>query len=308
MPEEESCPICNSVCQVTESGFNKNIQCPSCGPYSLSNLQGSPIFPQNTQHLIAGYLYETKIHRSELINSGAMRTFFLNEETIQKILSDPLIPKRAMQHLDKIIMNLYKRNEGFLTMVKADCFMPCVGYARSKQELVMMFTNLRGLGYLDEKNMLTIKGLQYAESLLTSNRNSTNVFIAMKFSTELKALRESAIKPACEKCGFTAFTVDEAEHNDDIPDKIISGIKTSRFVVADFTENNLGVYYEAGYAKGLGLPVIKTCKKEWFDKKNDNGNRVKKLHFDIEHDNLILWVDSDDFAKKLEARIRATIL
>jgi len=248
------------------------------------------------------------MHIVDLVKSGATEGLVLNEGTIQEILSDPLIPKRAMQYLDKIILNLYKRNEGFLTMVKADCFMPAMGYARSKQELVMMFNALRGLGYLDERNILTIKGLQYAESLLTSNRNSTNVFIAMKFFDELKALRESAIKPACQKCGFTAFTVDEEEHNDDIPDKIISGIKTSRFVVADFTENNLGVYYEAGYAKGLGLPVIKTCKKEWFDKIDESGNRENKLHFDIEHDNLILWVDSDDFAKKLEARIRATIL
>ncbi|MDO9523468.1 MAG: hypothetical protein Q7J08_07140 [Methanocorpusculum sp.] len=308
MPEEESCPICNSECEVTESGFNKNINCPSCGPYSISKIQGCPTFPQNTQHLIAGYLYETKMHIVDLVKSGATEGLVLNEGTIQEILSDPLIPKRAMQYLDKIILNLYKRNEGFLTMVKADCFMPAMGYARSKQELVMMFNALRGLGYLDERNILTIKGLQYAESLLTSNRNSTNVFIAMKFFDELKALRESAIKPACQKCGFTAFTVDEEEHNDDIPDKIISGIKTSRFVVADFTENNLGVYYEAGYAKGLGLPVIKTCKKEWFDKIDESGNRENKLHFDIEHDNLILWVDSDDFAKKLEARIRATIL
>jgi len=307
-PEIVSCPICNSKCEVKEKDFKRNITCPSCGPYSLSNLQGSPIFPQNTRHLIAGYLYETKMQRIDLLNSGEMEPIFLNEGTIQKILSDSLIPKRVMQHLDKIVLNLYKRNEGFLTVLKASDYMPAMGYAKDLKEFMMMFNALQKLGYMDERNMLTIKGLQYAESLLTSNRNSINVFIAMKFSDELKTIKESAIKPACEKCGFTAFTVDEEEHNDDIPDKIISGIKTSRFVVADFTENNLGVYYEAGYAKGLGLPVIKTCKKEWFDKKDEMGNRVNKLHFDVEHDNLILWVDSDDFAKKLEARIRATIL
>lgn len=307
MPEEESCPICNSICEVEISGINKIITCPSCGPYSLSKNPGSRIFPQNTRHLIAGYLYETKKHRIDLVKSGAMEGLSLNEETIQKILSDPLIPKTAMQYLDKIILNMYKRNEGFVTFLKSQN-RPAVGYARSPQELRMMLNALHGLGYLDNGHILTIKGLKYAESLLTSNRNSTNVFIAMKFSDELKALRESAIKPACETCGFTAFTVDEEEHNDDIPDKIISGIKTSRFVVADFTENNLGVYYEAGYAKGLGLPVIKTCKKEWYDEIDEKGNRVNKLHFDVEHDNLILWVDSDDFAKRLEARIRATIL
>lgn len=308
MPEKESCPICNSKCEVTESGFNKNIICPSCGPYSLSKTHGFPTLAKITLCLIAGYLYETKMHRVDLVESGATEGLSLNEETIQKILSDPLIPKTSMQRLDKIILNLYKKNEGFLTILKGGDYMPAMGYAKNLQEFMMMLNALHELHYLDEQNILTIKGLQYAESLLTSNRNSTNVFMAMKFSDEFKVLRESAIKPACDKCGFTAFTVDEEEYNDDIPDKIISGIKTSRFVIADFTENNLGVYYEAGYAKGLGLPVIKTCKKEWFDKKDDTGIRVNKLHFDIEHDNLILWVDSDDFAQKLEARIRATIL
>jgi len=83
----------------------------------------------------------------------------------------------------------------------------------------------------------------------------------MKFDDEMKSVHKNAIKPACAECGFSAFNVAEREHNDDIIDKIISEIKTSHFIVADFTGNNAGVYYEAGYAKGLGLPVIKTCKK-----------------------------------------------
>ena len=308
MLEKESCPICNSKCEVKVNGIKKNIACPSCGPFSINKDQIFSTVPQNTLHLIAGYLYETKMHRVDLLNNGTMESLFLNEKAIQKILSDPLIPKTSMQRLDKIILNLYKMNEGFSTVLISGNSTPAMGYAKNLHEFVMMGNALQRLGYLDEFNRMTIHGIQYAESLLTSNRNSTNVFIAMKFSDELKALRESAIKPACETCGFTAFTVDEEEHNDDIPDKIISGIKTSRFVVADFTENNLGVYYEAGYAKGLGLPVIKTCKKEWYDEIDEKGNRVNKLHFDVEHDNLILWVDSDDFAKRLEARIRATIL
>ncbi|WP_338096031.1 hypothetical protein [Methanorbis rubei] len=180
-----------------------------------------------------------------------------------------------------------------------------------------MIDALCELGYLKRDQfspeasayIITIKGLQYAESLLATNTNSTKVFVAMQFSPDDHlVIRDAAIKPACEACGFTAFTVNEEEHNDDITDKIISGIKTSRFIIADFTYNNLGVYYEAGYAKGLGRTVIKTCRKDWFEETDATGERKNQLHFDIAHDNLILWKDANDLRELLEHRIRATIL
>jgi len=39
-----------------------------------------------------------------------------------------------------------------------------------------------------------------------------------------------------------------------------------RFIVADFTGQRGGVYFEAGYALGLRKPVIWTCKRDWFNK------------------------------------------
>ena len=129
----------------------------------------------------------------------------------------------------------------------------------------------------------------------------------MQFNNpELDNACETGIKPACAACGFTADIVSQ-NHIGDITDKIISEIKSSRFVVADFTYNNFGVYYEAGYAKGLGIPVIKTCCKKWFEKTNLDGSRINRLHFDIEHDNLLLWETAEDLKEKLENRIRAVI-
>lgn len=57
-------------------------------------------------------------------------------------------------------------------------------------------------------------------------------------------------------------------------------IRNSRFVIADTTEQNNGVYYfEAGYALGQGLPVI------WSVRKDD----VKNVHFDTAQYNQIRW-------------------
>jgi len=153
---------------------------------------------------------------------------------------------------------------------------------------------------------LTVAGLTHAEELLSTNLNSKSVFVAMAFKDDLLAAHEKAIKPACLACGFQARVSSDNEYNDGIMDEIITEIKRSKFVIVDFTYNNNGAYFEAGYAQGLGREIIRLCKKDWFEGLDEKGNR-NRLHFDIQHYNIILWDNHADLLKKLKARIRATI-
>lgn len=105
------------------------------------------------------------------------------------------------------------------------------------------------------------------------------------------------IKEAVEHCGFEAYRVKDVQHNDDVTDLIIAGIKKSRFLIADFTDQRAGVYFEAGYARGLGRTVIWTCK----DSDKDN------IHFDTDHFAHIFWNDEEDLKKQLIDRIEATV-
>jgi hypothetical protein len=57
------------------------------------------------------------------------------------------------------------------------------------------------------------------------------------------------------------------------------------------------VYYEAGFAAGLGLPVILTYRKDEMD----------KLHFDIRQYNCVDWHTPDEVARRLPVRIEAVI-
>ena len=86
-------------------------------------------------------------------------------------------------------------------------------------------------------------------------------------------------------------------HNENIIFKIIAEIRSSQFLVADFTGQNRGVYLEAGFAMGLGRPVIWTCRKDDFG----------KTHFDIKQFNHILWEAPEDLREKLADRIKAII-
>jgi hypothetical protein len=105
--------------------------------------------------------------------------------------------------------------------------------------------------------LLTVKGFANIESTLKDYSQSKKLFIACKFKTDYEDDLVKAIKAACAICGFDAKRVSDEKHDNDITHKIIADIKQSRFIIADFTDQNNGVYYEAGYAMGMSKKVIR---------------------------------------------------
>lgn len=64
-----------------------------------------------------------------------------------------------------------------------------------------------------------------------------------------------------------------------------------------FTEARGGVYYEAGFAHGLGIEVIFTCKE----------NALENVHFDTRQHNHIVWKKPEELRQGLAKRISARI-
>ncbi|CBW25670.1 hypothetical protein BMS_0766 [Halobacteriovorax marinus SJ] len=146
---------------------------------------------------------------------------------------------------------------------------------------------------------LTPSGWQAVEKETSQNPNTA--FIAMAFTDnekkELGPETRNSIKEACEGLGWDTKIVDEEEHNDGIMDKVVSLINKSKFLIAELTHQKTGVYYEAGYAKGRGLPVIHIVNKE----------DLKNCHFDVKHLNLVTWSNHEELKERLSNRIEATI-
>jgi nucleoside 2-deoxyribosyltransferase len=122
-------------------------------------------------------------------------------------------------------------------------------------------------------------------------------FVAMSFKPELDSVYDQAIQPAIVACGFDVIQLSRVEHSENINDKIIAELRRAQFVVADFTFHPGGVYFEAGYALGLGRLVIWTCRKSHF----------KKAHFDTRPYNHIVWEHESELREKLMNRIRALV-
>lgn len=131
--------------------------------------------------------------------------------------------------------------------------------------------------------------------------DSSQAFIAMWFDDSMDDSFNCGMEPAVRETGFKPLRIDRKEHINKIDDEIIAEIRRSRFLVADFTQGRGGarggVYYEAGFAHGLGIHVIYTC----------HANALKKLHFDTSHYNHIVWKTPADLREKLKNRILAVI-
>ena len=124
-------------------------------------------------------------------------------------------------------------------------------------------------------------------------------FVAMWFDPAIKYLFDEAIYPGARDAGYKAKKVNDVHFNDSVTDEIIAGIRRGKFVISDFTGQRGGVYFEAGFALGLGKQVI------WLVRKDETPN----LHFDTRQYNFIEWTPDKlpELQKVLTLRIQATI-
>ncbi len=134
-----------------------------------------------------------------------------------------------------------------------------------------------------------------------ANIGSTQAFIAMWFDETMTDAYTEGIEPAVKAAGYTPLRIDQKQHINKVDDEIIAEIRRSRLLVADFTHGDAGarggVYYEAGFARGLGLPVFYTCRKDM----------VNELHFDTRQFNHVLWETHSELRESLWRRIVAVI-
>ncbi|MFZ2172074.1 MAG: hypothetical protein WAW61_20840 [Methylococcaceae bacterium] len=118
-----------------------------------------------------------------------------------------------------------------------------------------------------------------------------NVFTIMSFKEEFIDVFDSC-KDACKKFDFVAERTDESKSMERILPRIELGIQKCAFVIADVSgEPSPNVFYEVGYAKGLGKNVILIAKKG------------TKLPFDITDFQTIFWETQRELKEQLQEYI-----
>ena len=149
---------------------------------------------------------------------------------------------------------------------------------------------------------LTLTGWEQYEGEKRGQLDGNYGFIAMQFDdAELDSFVEDVVKPAVSSVGYDLVTMKDVSVAGIIDNIMSIQIRDAKFVIADLTHDNNGAYWEAGYAEGLGKPVIYICEKDKFKK--------MRTHFDTNHRTTIMWSkdDPDQFSKELFATLRRSL-
>jgi nucleoside 2-deoxyribosyltransferase len=333
------CPLNVPEAQLIDD--SKSYNCPRCGEVWITRTAAvcAETTPERDKLIISIVLrneYESRgrILRQQPLASEDLERMVGNYRHLDAI--DKM--DQALLNLDKMSLKIVGNRIGIHPLFDVSLF-----HCLDSDELEAVLSYLVGEGYIHESPGGTAEETDYTLSRKGYERlrqvklpdNSQNCFVAMWFNPEMQKVYEHAVKPAIEfieegqtESRFKAVKIDNVEHINNINDEIIATIRRSRFMVCDLTGYRGGVYFEAGFSYGLGIPVIYTCREDWTREeilKDKDGKEVKQLydnkgqplkvrkegvHFDLAHMNRIEWEEDklDEFREKLENRIKAVIV
>lgn len=87
------------------------------------------------------------------------------------------------------------------------------------------------------------------------------IFVLMPFAKRFTEIYRLGIKEPMEQMGFRCNRVDEIQFTGNIIDHVYFRIENATIIIADMTGMNPNVFYEVGYAHGLGKNVILLTQK-----------------------------------------------
>ena len=303
--EQKPCPICKLEQQdvrVRDYGERLSLECARCGKFTITGTAAAMAESRQLGPKLSAWIRE----RSE---SGA-DVAEINSDTIDNI--EAALPTYRVSEKQLILLRALERKTTFPGQEVAIVthFDYPLAWAAGEDELCYLLRSLAERGFLVRTDgtaqfahaltyavQITAAGWGYLDDHSRAGVISDQVFVAMSFAAELKPAWENGIRPALVRAGFRAYRVDSSPHIDRIDTKIITEIRNSRFLVADVTQQRPGVYFEAGFALGLGLPVF------WCVRKGDLDN----VHFDTRQYNHIVWETEEQLADQLHLFVTAVI-
>lgn len=307
-----SCPVCTLISATVEpdptSRDAVKVACDHCGTFGLTApLHGA------LPGLLAERDAAPKLSHVVRKAHESGQHLVVDTYTAQAILGNPL--PRPREQADLLIhwLALNSPGPGESVQVGYDTHGAIVG-AKSDAGFALLVDHLLSSGmvtgphetYLSGQSVadiaLTFAGWDAYESLRLGGATYRKAFMAMKFGDAvLDNFLGAVLKPAAKRAGFDLFKLDDRPRAGLIDDRMRVEIRASDFIVADLTHDNLGAYWEAGFAEGLGKPVIYTCERSKFD--------TSRTHFDTNHHLTIVWnpADADAAGRQLTETIRATL-
>lgn len=277
--------------------------CPNCGKYGITD---QALFATiKDKYKFSSIIKERGLKRLGEIIITSDNDGVTNGRTCMKLDSiTSLFPKTAGEFIDRVLINLGNSVDHPSDGINLDENSRALLFSRTRDDMFYFLHQMGELDYIPKISSLptTIKikarGWDRISKLNSVEVISNQAFVAMWFDKSTEVFYDKGFKPAVEyDKKTTCMRIDKSEHNNKICDQIVVEIRKCKYLIADFTGNRGGVYFEAGFAMGLGKPVIWTVHKA----------HLKQVHFDTRQYNHICYTDELDLFEQLKNRIGATI-
>ncbi len=270
-----------------------------CGTYRIDALEelDARVLPSDKRAIASGVLCRATLEG---------RVTDIEEGGLPGLLARGALPTSPLDAMEQILLDVATAAIPF----GASAQVPFTAYARyflRNDEELRFLLELADSEQLVSQTMQgsywdvrpTMDGWRRVAELRRTRVDTWQAFVAMAFAPEHWDTYRFGIYPALRDTGYVPFRVDQSEHNGKIDDRIFAELRRSGLVVADFSGQRQAVYYEAGFAGGLGTNVIWCAPQAEVD-----GN---KLAFDTRQYSHVTWSTTDELRRKLTARIEATI-
>ena len=294
-----NCPVCNGafgLCRTKHTPKDANVfTCDGCGHFEISGTALAVWFMPDHPRL-------TEFQRAAL--SHALRTasrgdapLFLTTEWIDVFVRDARLPTPSIQGANLIALigdYISENGKGYFIDDVPDA--PLVGAFNPamfnellrdliERNLVKSLepaqkTNPRAGGIIHGSLYgLTLDGWDRYHAEKSGRFASRYGFIAMKFDDPtFDQLVNEVIKPAVKnQISYDLIDLRDVSQAGVIDNIMRIQIRDAAFVLVDLTHDNLGAYWEAGYAEGLGKPVIYLCEQSQVRRRQD-AFRCQSLH------------------------------
>lgn len=316
MKDLESCPICgyDKIKQYPlQDPWAHFYECGRCGRYQASDMlmHFSDVGEKLRE---VGYILSGLTR--ELHETGGKPPSFTTEnyEAFTKRFPVPDL-NNIGEKIKKLLQRVRAKTQYFGEEVKLGDIETVVplAYAKNPEELIALFTlmtekKLAKIGILNNEKddgertvrmTLSANGWDLTNTLEDKNKESDRGFVAVWFDDSMNE-NINAAEEAITESGFRSICIRDEHFSERIMDKALGEIRSSRFVIVDLTGNRGSVFFEAGFAHGLGIETIYVYCEE-------HNGEITNLEFYVKHYQCYKYKTPSDLKETLKAAIAARI-
>ncbi|WP_040948943.1 hypothetical protein [Gorillibacterium massiliense] len=293
---KKHCLFCDEIVSIKPNGdYDQYLGC-SCSPDGFYNLQRDSYerinaFPYQKKrdlfHIVSAYI-------RELTDRGEKVVLSVND--LDSIAKSPNIPITIEDKGNRLLQYLYRHTEGpgepvVIPKLNANYNLT---YSPNLQELVYIIDKLINERLLIREGMtymLTEKGWSQAAAAAGGKR-AKPCLVLIGDEEDWRLEWTESLLPKIEQHGYLPSLFTHGKPHNRVKYSL-EQIAESKLMIADLTGQSQGVYFAAGYAIGLNIPVIWTV----------NSRDAENLHVKMEGIALIVWDTAEELARILQTRL-----